>query len=58
MNLPFRLLLILSALITGAATSYSVFAEEIYDRLDGKGPSGKRVDVVEWEGNLEVPRLS
>jgi hypothetical protein len=28
--------------------------DEIFDRLDGKGPSGKRVDVIEWEGNLEV----
>lgn len=25
-----------------------------FDRLDGHGPSGKRVDVVEWEGNLEI----
>lgn len=25
-----------------------------YDRLDGKGKSGKKVDVVEWEGNLEI----
>lgn len=25
-----------------------------FDRLDGKGPSGKKVDVVEWEGNLEI----
>ena len=25
-----------------------------YDRLDGKGRSGKRVDVIEWEGNLEI----
>lgn len=25
-----------------------------YDRLDGTGPSHKRVDVIEWEGNLEV----
>src|SRR5437764_543896 len=25
-----------------------------YDVLDGKGPSGKKVDVVEWEGNLEI----
>lgn len=54
MILPFRILLILFALITGVATSYSVFAEDVYDRLDGKGPSGKRVDVIEWEGNLEV----
>jgi len=25
-----------------------------YDRLDGTGKSGKRVDVVEWEDNLEI----
>ncbi len=25
-----------------------------YDRLDGQGRSGKTVNVVEWEGNLEV----
>lgn len=25
-----------------------------YDRLDGTGASGKKVDVVEWEGNLEI----
>ena len=29
-------------------------ADEDFDRLDGKGTSGKRVDVVEWEGNLEL----
>jgi hypothetical protein len=25
-----------------------------FDRLDGKGKSRRRVDVVEWEGNLEI----
>lgn len=25
-----------------------------FDRLDGHGPSGKKVDVIEWEGNLEI----
>ena len=25
-----------------------------YDRLDGQGRSGKTVNVVEWEGNLEI----
>jgi hypothetical protein len=25
-----------------------------YDRLDGTGASGKRVDVIEWENNLEI----
>jgi len=24
------------------------------DRLDGKGPSGKRIEVIEWKGNLEI----
>lgn len=25
-----------------------------FDRLDGKGASGNKVDIVEWEGNLEI----
>ena len=25
-----------------------------YDRLDGTGESGKKVNVIEWEGNLEI----
>src|SRR4051812_30563328 len=25
-----------------------------YDRLDGMGSSGKKVQVIEWEGNLEI----
>ena len=64
MLFPFRFVLIGLALVTGVITSYTVFADEsteIYDRLDGKGPSGKKVDVIEWEGNLEVhayPRTS
>lgn len=28
--------------------------EDDYDRLDGRGKSGVRVDVIEWVGNLEV----
>ncbi len=54
MVLPFRLLMFIFAILTGVVTSYSVFAEEVFDRLDGTGPSQKRVDVIEWEGNLEV----
>lgn len=54
MILPFRLFLICSAIMTGMVTSYTVFAGEIYDRLDGHGPSKKRVDVIEWDGNLEL----
>ena len=55
MTLNFHKTLVVSAILLGLATSVSVFAEEeVFDRLDGKGPSGKRVDVIEWEGNLEV----
>ncbi len=54
MILSFRIALIVLAFLTGIVTSYSVFAEEVYDRLDGTGPSHKRVDVIEWEDNLEV----
>lgn len=54
MILPFRKLLFVLAILVGFITSVSVFAEEVFDRLDGKGPSGKRVDVIEWEGNLEI----
>ncbi|MEN9723662.1 MAG: hypothetical protein RJB38_1648 [Pseudomonadota bacterium] len=28
--------------------------DDDFDRLDGKGRSGKKVDVIEWEGNLEI----
>jgi len=37
------------------SSSYSLAGQEDdYDRLDGRGPSGKRVDVIEWAGNLEI----
>ena len=55
MILPFRILIVVVAFLTGILTSYSVFAEElVFDRLDGTGPSGKTVDVIEWDGNLEI----
>lgn len=55
MFLPFRMFLVALAFLTGILASVSVFAEpEVFDRLDGKGPSKKRVDVIEWEGNLEI----
>jgi hypothetical protein len=55
MVFPFRYFLFATALLTGIFTSVSIFAEEeVYDRLDGHGPSHKRVDVIEWDGNLEV----
>jgi hypothetical protein len=28
--------------------------DDDYDRLDGRGRSGKKVNVIEWEGNLEI----
>lgn len=53
MNVKFfsySIVLLLSLL----ATSYGKGPEDDYDRLDGKGRSGKRVDFIEWEGNLEI----
>jgi hypothetical protein len=35
------------------ALSLSAKAED-YDRLDGTGASGIKVQVIEWEGNLEI----
>ena len=29
-------------------------ADDDYDRMDGTGASGKKVNVIEWEGNLEI----
>ncbi len=53
--LPFRTLITLTAVLFGVFTSFSIFAyESVFDRLDGTGPSKKRVDVVEWNGNLEI----
>lgn len=52
-----RTALLALALVIGIATTYTVFAastEGEYDRLDGTGESGKKVDVIEWEGNLEI----
>lgn len=56
--LPFRSAVVAIAFITGIITSFTIFAqttsEAQYDRLDGTGESGKKVDVIEWEGNLEI----
>jgi opacity protein-like surface antigen len=45
--------LALSASAAAPGTAPSPGADD-YDRLDGMGASGKKVNVVEWEGNLEV----
>lgn len=44
-------------LLSLALPSTLVYAEDEdanFDRLDGTGPSGKKVNVIEWEGNLEI----
>ena len=37
-----------------AAETAAADPDADYDRLDGHGASGKKVDVIEWEGNLEI----
>jgi hypothetical protein len=43
-----------TSLVSKFAQAAEQQAEEEYDRLDGMGASGKKVNVIEWEGNLEV----
>lgn len=43
-----------TSLVAKIAHAAEQQAEEEYDRLDGMGASGKKVNVIEWEGNLEV----
>jgi hypothetical protein len=38
----------------GAPSDSNVDPDADYDRLDGSGKSGKTVQVIEWEDNLEV----
>lgn len=47
-------LLAAMALAFASISTFSAEPKEEYDRLDGVGPSGKKVNVIEWEGNLEV----
>jgi hypothetical protein len=37
-----------------SAHSIAAGFDDDYDRLDGHGRSGKKVNVIEWEGNLEI----
>src|SRR4051812_4130447 len=48
------LLLALSPYSGAHAGEAGADPDKDYDRLDGTGPSGKTVQVIEWEGNLEV----
>ncbi len=54
--MPFRpFMTFLALFVVIFSTSGSLLAyETVFDRLDGTGPSKKRVDVVEWDGNLEI----
>ncbi len=56
-TLPFWTRLLLAALTLGlvpSAQGQGAGADDDYDRLDGVGRSGKTVNVIEWEGNLEI----
>src|SRR5690606_27635849 len=37
-----------------SASAFGAGPKDDFDRLDGTGKSRKRVDVIEWEGNLEI----
>jgi hypothetical protein len=45
---------LLCALTLHAAHAAGPQGQEDFDRLDGTGDSGKKVNVIEWEGNLEI----
>ena len=56
---PFFFVAILIGVLTVFSTSSfsapgNADPDADYDRLDGHGRSGKRVNVIEWEGNLEI----
>jgi hypothetical protein len=61
-NLFFGIVFIAGLALTGYAYVHAAetldgrqVADDVdYDRLDGKGLSGKKVNVIEWEGNLEI----
>jgi hypothetical protein len=42
------------AFAAGGDQAANVDPDADYDRLDGAGKSGKKVDVIEWEDNLEI----
>ncbi len=42
------------SLVLSLSLAWSKSTKDDFDRLDGMGKSGARVDVIEWAGNLEV----
>lgn len=58
MKLPFWIGVLLSIFLMGlplhSGYAKSLIDDPDFDRFDGTGKSGKRVNVIEWEGNLEI----
>ncbi len=60
--LGFKNLILLSSFIAGlfilsqvtAQPEFQTRKKDDFDRLDGRGKSGKKVDVIEFAGNLEI----
>lgn len=55
---PFWIGILLSILLMGlplhSGYAKSLIDDPDFDRFDGTGKSGKRVNVIEWEGNFEI----
>lgn len=47
-----KVLLVMIAVLSFSAPALA--QDDNYDRMDGTGASGKTVNVIEWEGNLEI----
>lgn len=54
--MAYRRWLTAAVFLAGIITSISIFAQSNaeFDRLDGTGHSKAKVDVIEWENNLEI----
>jgi hypothetical protein len=48
------LIAMIAVLSLSAPAAFAQDADANYDRMDGTGASGKTVNVIEWEGNLEI----
>ncbi len=49
-----KLFIAVLALFASTSQAGRVLEPKDFDRLDGHGPTAKKVDVIEWEGNLEI----
>jgi hypothetical protein len=54
LSLALSLSTFLSPLTMHSAPAAQVDPDADYDRMDGTGKSGETVNVIEWEGNLEI----